>query len=87
MVRSCLRLYGAGLWFRLLVREAPAKDREMKKFIVTVTWADGGDFQITEKAMNKSAAMIHGENMSRRYGRATAKIKKITAKLVEEAVK
>jgi hypothetical protein len=55
----------------------------MLNFLVTVTWADGGDFRITLRAKNKAEAMIQGEHLARQFDRATAKIKKTTAKVIK----
>lgn len=57
----------------------------MKAFVVTVTWAKGGDFIHKVRAGNKAEAMIEGEWAARRYGSETEKIKKISAKLLKEA--
>lgn len=55
----------------------------MLNFLVTVTWADGGEFTHKVRAHNKAEAMIEGEKAARLYGRATAKIKKTTAKVIK----
>ena len=56
----------------------------MLNFLVTVTWADGGEFKITLRAKNKAEVMIQGEHLARQFDRATAKIKKTTAKVLRD---
>jgi len=57
----------------------------MSNFIVTVTYEGGGDFMHKVRATNKTVAMIEAERAARLYDRATAKIKRITAKKLEAA--
>jgi len=56
----------------------------MLNFLVTVTWADGGEFTHKVRAHNKAEAMIEGEKAARLYDRPTAKIKKTTAKVLKD---
>jgi len=55
----------------------------MFDFLVTVAWEGGGEFRITLRAKNKAEAMIQGEHLARQFDRATAKIKKTTAKVIK----
>jgi len=55
-------------------------------FSVTVSYVGGGEFHDKVRACNKATAMLEGEKLARRYDRATAKIKGITAKAIKENV-